>query len=240
MSDKPKGYEESLQDLKDRTRKKASEKIETLRRDADRLPVDVDVQPLVEKLQLIADGEFQESNEQDHEIRDVIAEVVESAESQLRSQHVKPRSDSVLTSKSNLHALLDTVDTIIEMDETNKKLLPFDEFYEYVNKRIRDRLGEDADVRVTHSCSSYYDDYREDNLDEVAIEGPVKFVHKNGYGDGTFTSEVIDSPTYLDALVQANKMMVEFDYIDHTFLEGVYVKDEQADGTQIADFTIGS
>lgn len=233
-------YEDALQSMKDDARDQAQEYIERLRRDAERFPVDVDVEPLVEKLQLVVDGAFKEVQEQDVEIREAIARVTEPARDQFRSMNVQPRGTSLIDNDSKLGALLDTVDQVVTMQENDTKLMPFDEFYEYVNERLRERLGEDAELRVTHSCSDYFDDYREDNLDEVAIEGLVKFKHSNDYGDGVFESDIIESPTYLDALVEANKMMLQFDYRDHTFLEALHVKDEHGNDLKFVDFRLGS
>lgn len=127
------------------------------------------------------------------------------------------------------------------MDETDDRAIPADEFGDYVRKRLREQLDDGEEIRVSYSCYDYSDEYCLNNLDEVAVEGPTRFVVENDYtGDETFRSGVIESPTYLDAAVQANRMILQFGYRDHVFLEGIRVKRTLPDGLKIATFFMGS
>lgn len=113
---------------------------------------------------------------------------------------------------------------------------------EYSNKikamhdRIADKLGRPPVV--------YYSAYRTkdclplDNLDEVAVEGDVKFVanYEPFWGSGSpYESPVVSSPTWLDVAVLCDDMIRTTGDYHHHFLEGITLND---DGT--AKFMMGS
>ncbi len=108
-----------------------------------------------------------------------------------------------------------------------------------VHAKIAARLGEKPVVFY----SAYKSDDRDlpiDNLDEIAIEGRVKFrvEHDSGEGDA-YVSPVVDSPTWLDVAVLANEMIKTTGDNHHQFLENVCVLRESG-GVKIARFSMGS
>lgn len=108
---------------------------------------------------------------------------------------------------------------------------------------IQQRVGEaieDGDRRVYYSA--YDSDDRGvpiDNLDQVAVEGRVKFVAEPGWShEGRrYESQEVENPTWLQVAVLANDMILVVDDYHHRFLEGVY-----ADGKKpgVYHFLMGS
>lgn len=82
------------------------------------------------------------------------------------------------------------------------------------------------------------------NLDEIAVEGNVKFVEMGDtfFGDGSnYESDVFYNPTWLDVAVLANEMIIATGDKHHVFLEGViHTGREQGAGIQTVRFCMGS
>lgn len=84
-----------------------------------------------------------------------------------------------------------------------------------------------------------------DNLDEIAIHGPVIFFHE---GDGSkkskdYLSQVFFSPTWLQVAVAANEMIRRTRDTHHTYLEGVdFYKKSIVEGKEVPiyRFSMGS
>ena len=112
---------------------------------------------------------------------------------------------------------------------------------DHIHSRIAARLGEKPVVFYA-AYESDEGDLPIDNLDEIAIEGKVKFraEHDPDSGEGDeYTSPVLDSPTWLDVAVLANQMIKTTGDYHHQFLESVCVLRER-DGIKIAGFSMGS
>ncbi len=122
----------------------------------------------------------------------------------------------------------------MDVDEYGKRL-------DDIHGRIAKRLGENSIVFY----SAYTTDNNGlpiDNLDDIAIEGRVKFhvTHDPFWGSGNpYSSHVVESPTWLDIAVLANKMIKTTGNSHHHYLENVLIVDED-DGTKIAQFLMGS
>lgn len=81
-----------------------------------------------------------------------------------------------------------------------------------------------------------------DNLDEIAHEGRIQFVHADDgfWGNGTtYTSPVEVNATRLRIAVLANEMIMATQDFHHVFLEGIDCTGEK-DGVTIAEFAMGS
>lgn len=90
------------------------------------------------------------------------------------------------------------------------------------------------------------DDNPIDNLDEIAFQGIGVLV---GFADDfwggkdavDFTSEVLDSPTWLQVCVEANRMIQKTNDYHHVFLEGLSKrKNKRKDGVTEYEFDMGS
>jgi hypothetical protein len=100
------------------------------------------------------------------------------------------------------------------------------------NQQIIKRIDAIVNEEINDECivvySAYdYDDYGRliNNLEEVPVNGKVKFVSE----DGEFESEILESPTWLDICVVANKMLKNaMDYQNRHF-EDIDVFDRQND-----------
>ena len=119
-----------------------------------------------------------------------------------------------------------------KLDDYGEKLMDID-------RRVFDRIGDEMKVEF----SAFKFDKSEnpvDNLDEVPIQGKVKFFRPKGsWSDMRYDSQVMDSPTWLDICVVANDMIrLSGDY-HHIFLEAVDVVCEE-NGVKVAKFSMGS
>lgn len=122
-----------------------------------------------------------------------------------------------------------------------ESLSPYSIRLRELHARIAERLGEKPVVFY----SAYKSDANRlpiDNLDDIAIEGKVKFVAPadDGWDEGSsYESEIVDSPTWLTVSVLANAMIkMTCDY-HHQFLESIYVVGQEH-GVTIARFSMGS
>jgi hypothetical protein len=79
-----------------------------------------------------------------------------------------------------------------------------------------------------------------DNLAEVALAGPVRFVEIDDRDGARYESGVVDSPTWLQVAVLANDMLRQLDYQDHVYLEGVRIKRRPKGAAKVAEFLLGS
>ncbi len=107
--------------------------------------------------------------------------------------------------------------------------------------RISDALDERVARAVKGECLVSYDaapldadGLPVDNLDEIAHEGPCRFVQ------GKYRSAVVESPTWLQVAVLANAMIRKTGDEDHRFLEGIDVTGEDDSGVAILAFSMGS
>ena len=110
-----------------------------------------------------------------------------------------------------------------------------------LHARIAARLGEKPVVYYS-AYQSDDDDLPIDNLDEVAIHGKVRFLaeHVSEVGEGRpYSSEIVESPTWLDVAVLANEMIKTTCDFHHQFLESVRIAGED-NGTKLAKFSMGS
>jgi hypothetical protein len=105
--------------------------------------------------------------------------------------------------------------------------------YQQIMDQIDSRVLEAVEASG-ESQSVVYSAYEEDewgnpinNLDEIPVEGKIKFVDK----EKTFESEVLDSPTWLEITVVANKMVNKTsDYQNRHFYDFDVFKVERNDG----------
>lgn len=112
-----------------------------------------------------------------------------------------------------------------------------------------DRLHARIAARLAEKPIVFYSAYQSDaadlpidNLDEVAIDGKVRFhaEHDPDAGEGRpYTSAVVDSPTWLDVAVLANEMIKTTGDSHHQFLESIFIVGEK-NGTKLARFSMGS
>jgi hypothetical protein len=115
----------------------------------------------------------------------------------------------------------------------------------------------DGKVVMIYSAGPYKDNGTPiDNLDDVAVEGPVILVQASDYDEddaqadfddepyGDFESEVLESPTWLTVAVEFNKAVQRTGDYHHSFLEGVYLDkkatEARGDGVKVVRFATGS
>lgn len=89
---------------------------------------------------------------------------------------------------------------------------------------------------VIYSVYKNYDN-PENNLQEIAVEGTVRFVQEGSefFGNGSgYKSEIFTNPTWLDVAVCANEMMLITGDMHHCYLEAVYASGKfLTDGEEI-------
>lgn len=129
----------------------------------------------------------------------------------------------------------------------------YQEVINNMDKKITDAVKDDGQEKVFVQYSAYlFDEYDIpiDNLDEVPEKGMVRFIDggdKFGWKhdmDGTenpynpFESVIMDSPTWLEIAVEANRMINTTYNSNHCYLEDIeWVKD---DDIMIFRFIMGS
>lgn len=82
-----------------------------------------------------------------------------------------------------------------------------------------------------------------DNLDDVAIVGRVRLIAaKDDWGgekSRSWEGKILESPTWLTIVIEANAMMRRTRNLHHCFLEGFEIVHQEGD-VQIANFVMGS
>lgn len=89
---------------------------------------------------------------------------------------------------------------------------------------------------VTHDLEIIYQAYNdkiEDNLDEVPIEGKLQI------SEGQYTSEILDSPTWLELSDIANEQVKQTEDYNHRYLKDIRVLEEK-NGIKICQFLLQS
>lgn len=142
-----------------------------------------------------------------------------------------------------------------EQIEDEEEADPAWDAYRAAAQAIDDRVEAAVKASGQRKCRVDYsayettdDDVPIDNLDEVAAKGKVRLV---GFADDFFgggksrdyRSEVLDSPTWLQVAVEANRMIRTTRDTHHCFLEGLdkLPKDRQTEpGVTLYEFVMGS
>ena len=106
--------------------------------------------------------------------------------------------------------------------------------------RIEAALEGDNAVVVYSACESE-NGIPQDNLDEVPVQGTVKFIYEDSWGEGKYRSPVMESPTWLQIAVLANQAIKLSGDMHHVFLEGVdFERTDKAEGGQkVAVYNLG-
>lgn len=123
----------------------------------------------------------------------------------------------------------------------NEAMLPMQE-------RICKAIKENGqDCYVFYSAYKSVNDIPQDNLDEIAISGKVKFVEQGDsfFGSGKpYSSKILENPTWLDVCVVANEMILATGDKHHIYLEGVLATEktlfQDNDTVKIVRFSMGS
>ncbi len=84
------------------------------------------------------------------------------------------------------------------------------------------------DVEIIYQA---YNDKVEDNLDEIPIEGKLQII------DGEFSSEILDSPTWLELSAVANEQVKVTKNFNNRYLKNIKVLEEK-DGIKICQFLL--
>lgn len=117
-----------------------------------------------------------------------------------------------------------------------------------VDTYIKQRYAETNET-IKPACfySAYptVDDIPQDNLDEVAIQGPcILIADKDPYWAGAlsqpYQSEILENPTWLELCYHFERCMEATKDYHHVFLEGVHPTDKQIDGIPVYNFSTGS
>jgi hypothetical protein len=119
-------------------------------------------------------------------------------------------------------------------------------------KKIQKALPEDQLLLVFYSAYDSFNDIPIDNLDEIAVEGKVQIQEgRNLFWGGevseSYTSEIMENPTWLDLAVCANEMIIKTNDHHHIFLEGWFDSNvrviggmDAEDDVRIIRLTMGS
>ena len=97
-----------------------------------------------------------------------------------------------------------------------------------IQKRIEQALGGRCVVRFG-AYEFDDDDLPIDNLDEIAVEGTVRFVHDHDpdWGDGReYESAPVKNPTWLEVAMLANEMIHTTGDATHCWFEGFHTRHE--------------
>ena len=126
----------------------------------------------------------------------------------------------------------------------------FDARFEAIQARVIEAIEEAGDEHHGLIYSAYEmdgDDLPVDNLDHVAIDGECRIVQKHdllkgawGEGGSDFESETLNSPTWLELCVVANRMLDTLQDFHHCYLEDVAQADEQEGAVLIWELVMGS
>ena len=97
-------------------------------------------------------------------------------------------------------------------------------------------------ISVTYSAYKSDDDgIPIDNLDEVPVQGRVKFVAEpDSWSTERYESSVVESPTWLEITLIADDMIKTIEDFHHIFLENIRHTKTELDGTKIYCFIMGS
>lgn len=118
----------------------------------------------------------------------------------------------------------------------------YQEAMDKINKRVDDAVKADGQEEVLVQYSAYeYDQYDNpsDNLDDVPVSGEVVLVDSGDFWDwkheqdGTenpykpFKSKAMNSPTWLEIAVEANRMIHTTHNANHCYLEDIKYDEEE-------------
>lgn len=97
-------------------------------------------------------------------------------------------------------------------------------------------------INVTYSAYKSDDDNIPiDNLDDVPVQGRVKFVAEpDSWSTKRYESPVVESPTWLEITLIADDMIKTIEDFHHIFLENIRHAKTEEDGTKIYHFIMGS
>jgi hypothetical protein len=111
------------------------------------------------------------------------------------------------------------------------------------NQVFKERLAKEIEGPVHVYYSAYQvleDETCVDNLDQVAVTGRCQFVDDDlEESETTYTSRVVENPTWLQVAILANEMIRVREVVDHIFLEGVH-EANMANGIKTMNFIMGS
>jgi len=118
----------------------------------------------------------------------------------------------------------------------------------YIKQRYAEAGLEIKNPACFYSAYQTVEDVPQDNLDEVAVEGPCIFIgHADDYWGGDedeksepFQSEVLESPTWLELCYHFERCMQATKDYHHSFLEGAHKADKEIDGVPVYEFSTGS
>lgn len=111
---------------------------------------------------------------------------------------------------------------------------------EKLNDVTRKQMQTKIDAALGEECEVYYSAYESDedglirdNLDDIAVEGCVRFTYDGGFGDRSFRSPVLQSPTWLQVCgIAEEAIRISGDH-HHVFLEGIgFTTQEEGEGGQ--------
>ena len=106
------------------------------------------------------------------------------------------------------------------------------EEYERRHDAIMDRIFDFVrhDLEIIYQA---YNDRIDDNLDEVPLEGKLRVI------EGQYSSEILDSPTWLELSAVANEQVKATKDFNHRYLKDIKILKEK-DGIKICQFFLDS
>lgn len=115
--------------------------------------------------------------------------------------------------------ILDVMDISVE---------EFERRHDAIMDRIFDFVKHDLEI-----IYQAYNDRIDDNLDEVPLQGKLRII------EGQYSSEILDSPTWLELAAVANEQVKATKDFNHRYLKGIKALEEK-DGIKICQFVLVS
>lgn len=104
----------------------------------------------------------------------------------------------------------------------------YQDAYNEIQDMVEEAVKADGQERVYVRYSAYEWDGNDipiNNLNEVPVKGKVKFLD-DGQNENDFESEVMDSPTWLEIAVVANKMIQGTENYYEPYLDNIEILDD--------------
>jgi hypothetical protein len=114
------------------------------------------------------------------------------------------------------------------MDYADTSEAEFERRHDMIADRIFDFVKHDLEI-----IYQAYNDNVEDNLDEVPIKGKLQI------SQGGFSSDILDSPTWLELSAVANEQVKTTKNFNNRYLKNIRVLEEK-NGIKICQFLLDS
>lgn len=231
--------------VRSKTRTKANEHLEQYRNAAGSVPFELEIEPVVNRLNQLAEQPLQATVDPEV-LEEAVQDVESTVEREFESMGAEPESGLlprdylVVRPAKNARTTREALDgpgltTRQDLEERAKAV---------INER------DAGPKKYSYACAEqvYSGDYDEprvvvDNFSTVPIEETYMVIGE-GYHDGNdFQSMVLENPPWRELAVVANKLVKVTGAAPDCYLEGIYLSDDAEDETDdvpVAKFFLGS